>query len=61
MEKRGRERLADKLSEVTGKTSYTVEGLRRAAGVVNEKEKALQRLSSCVPTIPHPSPDSMPS
>lgn len=37
-------RLADKLSEVTGK-QLTVEGLRKAAGVVNEKRKALQRLS----------------
>ena len=37
-------RLADKLSEVTGK-QLTVERLRKAAGVVNEKRKALQRLS----------------
>jgi benzoyl-CoA reductase/2-hydroxyglutaryl-CoA dehydratase subunit BcrC/BadD/HgdB len=37
-------RLADKLSEVTGK-QLSVEGLRKAAGVVNEKRKALQRLS----------------
>ncbi|MGD0235223.1 MAG: double-cubane-cluster-containing anaerobic reductase [Syntrophorhabdales bacterium] len=37
-------RLADKLSEVTGK-QLTVESLRKAAGVVNEKRKALQRLS----------------
>jgi benzoyl-CoA reductase/2-hydroxyglutaryl-CoA dehydratase subunit BcrC/BadD/HgdB len=37
-------RLADKLSEVTGK-QLTLEGLRKAAGVVNEKRKALQRLS----------------
>jgi benzoyl-CoA reductase/2-hydroxyglutaryl-CoA dehydratase subunit BcrC/BadD/HgdB len=37
-------RLADKLSEVTGK-QLTVERLREAAKVVNEKRKALQRLS----------------
>ena len=37
-------RLADKLSEVTGK-QLTVERLREAAEVVNEKRKALQRLS----------------
>lgn len=37
-------RLADKLSEVTGK-QLTVEGLRKAAGIVNEKRRALQRLS----------------
>ncbi len=37
-------RLADKLSEVTGK-QLTVERLRQAASVVNAKRKALQRLS----------------
>ncbi len=37
-------RLADKLSEVTGK-QLTVERLRGAAGIVNEKRRALQRLS----------------
>lgn len=37
-------RLADKLSEVTGK-ELTLEGLREAANVVNQKREALQRLS----------------
>ena len=46
-------RLADKLSEVTGK-QLTVEGLRKAAGVVNEKRKALQRLSQLRSNDPAP-------
>ena len=53
-------RLADKLSEVTGK-QLTVERLKKQPGSSTKKERRSRNFPNCAPMIPHRSPDSMPS